>query len=222
MAFWSGERLVERGGVVEPFEAERVDVNAYNLRVGNGFYCTPDGSGEGGKINNSLQAGETFRIPSGQFAFLLTLETVAVPHDAMAFISMRTGKKFGGLINVSGFHVDPGYRGKLVFAVFNAGPGTIHVAQGEPFFKIWFADLDRTSAKPFLYTGKSLEKIDTGLVQQMSNEIYSLQGLAEKIRDLETKIEKQNPVVDNLNFIFRALVVGLAVGIVVAAFRLAA
>jgi hypothetical protein len=40
----------------------------------------------------------------------------------MAFISMRTAFKFKGLVNISGFHVDPGYKGKLIFAVFNASP----------------------------------------------------------------------------------------------------
>ncbi|WP_372423654.1 dCTP deaminase domain-containing protein [Salinarimonas chemoclinalis] len=220
MTFWSGEKLIDNHDVIRPFERERVDVNSYNLRVGRGYYCSPDGSGEGGKINNALADGETFRIPSGQFAFLLTLEEVAVPHDAMAFISMRTGKKFGGLINVSGFHVDPGYRGNLVFAVFNAGSGTIHVAQGEPFFKIWFADMDRKSSKPYVYTGKGLSQIDPSLAQQMSREIYSLQGLAEKIRDIETKLDSQKPTIENLNFVIRSLVVGLTAGIIVAAFRL--
>ncbi len=41
-----------------------------------------------------------------------------------------------------GLHVDPGFSGPLKFAVFNAGPSTICVKQGEESFLIWYADLD--------------------------------------------------------------------------------
>jgi dUTPase len=74
-----------------------------------------------------LGEGEAFTIPPGQFAFLLTEEVVSVPADALAFISVRARTKFRGLVNVSGFHVDPGYRGQLTFSVFNAGPAPIHL-----------------------------------------------------------------------------------------------
>jgi dCTP deaminase len=50
------------------------------------------------------------------------------------------------LVNVSGFHVDPGYHGQLTFAVFNAGPVPIHLKRGQPIFLIWYASLDRETA----------------------------------------------------------------------------
>jgi dCTP deaminase len=46
---------------------------------------------------------------------------------------------------VSGFHVDPGYSGKLIYAVYNASPSPVQICEGESVFKIWFADLDRPS-----------------------------------------------------------------------------
>src|SRR5439155_21170679 len=82
-------------------------------------------------------------IPPGQFGLLITEEEVITPNDAIAFISVRSHIKFRGLVNVSGFHVDPGYKGKLKFSVYNAGSQTIVLEVGEPAFIIWFADLDR-------------------------------------------------------------------------------
>ena len=90
----------------------------------------------------SSATGEAFTIPPGQFAFLLTEEVVSVPADALAFISIRAKTKFRGLVDVSGFHVDPGYCGQLTFAVFNAGPVPIHLKRGQPIFLIWYASLD--------------------------------------------------------------------------------
>ena len=106
MSFWSGEKLSSSPSVVTGFSAEQVDANAYNLRMGNCFFRTADNAGgNGGKEQKKtfLSTGEAFVIPAGQFAYLLTRETVNVPTNAMAFISMRTGIKFQGLINVSCF-----------------------------------------------------------------------------------------------------------------------
>jgi dCTP deaminase len=47
---------------------------------------------------------------------------------------MKFKIKQRGLVNVSGFHVDPGYSGKLLFSVYNAGPRSIVLTRGEPVF----------------------------------------------------------------------------------------
>jgi dCTP deaminase len=47
----------------------------------------------------------------------------------------------GGLVNVSGFHVDPGFRGRLKFSVYNAGSESIILGVGERLFPIWFYEL---------------------------------------------------------------------------------
>jgi len=62
-----------------------------------------------------LQDKEDVIVPPGQFALLITEERVNIPDDKIAFISFKFSKKARGLINVSGFHVDPGYsRGQRV------------------------------------------------------------------------------------------------------------
>jgi dCTP deaminase len=151
MSFWSGEKLAANPSVVTGFSSDHVDANAYNLHMGNCYFRTADDLGGEDQKKTTLSPGESFIIPAGQFAFLLTKETVNVPANAMAFISMRTGIKFQGLINVSGFHVDPGYSGKLIYAVYNASPSPVQICEGDPIFKIWFADLDRRSDQRYLF-----------------------------------------------------------------------
>jgi dCTP deaminase len=144
--FWSGETLLESlEALIEPFSPGRVDCAAYTLAIGPEVYVSPnDQTADPTTVTvRKLSDGEAFTIPPGQFAFLLTEEIVSVPADALAFISIRAKSKFRGLVNVSGFHVDPGYRGQLTFAVFNAGPVTIHLKRGQAIFLIWYASLDR-------------------------------------------------------------------------------
>jgi dCTP deaminase len=103
--FWSGETLRERlAPLIEPFDAERVDCAAYTLSVGAEVYVSPnDQAADPTTVTvRQLAEGDAFTIPPGQFGFLLTEEIVAVPADALAFISIRAKIKFRGLINVSG------------------------------------------------------------------------------------------------------------------------
>ena len=149
MTFWSGETLQARfNEVISLGHANLIDCAAYTLRVGSEYYVSPTDQASDAKSRSlkSLADGEAFAIPPGQFAYIITHEMVHVPKDALAFISIRARVKWRGLVNVSGFHVDPGYRGRLTFAVFNAGPAPIHMRQGEPVFLIWFAQLDRETS----------------------------------------------------------------------------
>lgn len=189
-AFWSGEKLLANQSVVRGFDPAQVDVNAYNLRMGSVYFKTADESGaHQGKV--TLSPKQCFIIPPGQFAYLLTKEAIEVPNDAMAFISMRTRIKYQGLINVSGFHVDPGYKGHLIYAVYNASPSPVQLCENDPAFKIWFCSLDRTSQKPYLYGGKEISDIDNDLVRGMSREVLSLQSLSDKFRSLEIEINRE-------------------------------
>jgi dCTP deaminase len=225
MSFWSGEKLSANPSVISEFSAEQVHANAYNLCMGNCFFRTADGKGGIEQKKTFLSAGEAFVIPAGQFAYLLSRETVNIPADAMAFISMRTGMKFRGLINVSGFHVDPGYKGKLIYAVYNASPSPIQICEGEPVFKIWFSDMDRKSGQKYLFSGSARNDISNDLIHGMSREIFSLQSIAEKIRDLENhvnaKLAEQKPTVDNLTFVWRAVVLTVIGAILVAILAIA-
>lgn len=222
MSFWSGEKLLKNRSVVEDFDDDQVDTNAYNFRMGDCYFVTGDGESGDKQTKVFLGKGEPFLIPPGQFAYLLSQETFDIPPNAMAFISMRTGIKFQGLINISGFHVDPGYKGKLIFAAYNASPSPIQICAGDTIFKIWFADLDRTSEEKFLYDGEGQSGISNSLIRGMSKEIYSLQSMAVKIRTLEQKLDhklaEQKPIIANLTRLWSAISTGVVIAIIGAVF----
>jgi dCTP deaminase len=138
----------------------------------------------------SLKEKESFSIPPGQFAFLLTEEKVKIPTSAIGFISMKAKIKFKGLVNVSGFHVDPGYSGKLVFSAFNAGPSPIHLQRGAPLFLLWIADMDELATAADARVGKEdYSDIPVELINNIPGKLYSLQGLSEKIDTIDHKLQ---------------------------------
>ena len=213
MSFWSGDKLLEAlPRLITPFDAKQIDCAAYTLRVGPEFYVSPTSRKEAlTRTRDTLDEKQCFVIPPGQFAFLLTEEIVTVPASALAFISMKAKIKFKGLVNVSGFHVDPGYTGRLVFAVFNAGPTAVHLARGDDCFLVWYASLDRESH--FVRKAPPFDGIASSLIMPIAGEVQSLASLSDRI----DRVEAEQSVINTKAVIAIGLLLAL-IGALIGAF----
>mgnify|MGYP000001540020 CR=1 FL=1 len=191
MAFWSGEELAQHlPTLITGFTKENLDCASYRLSVGDQVFATSDkfatSSPSAALVSVLKDPPENIlRIRPGQFAFLMTLESVTIPNDALALISIRAGYKFKGLINVSGFHVDPGWSGKLLFSVYNAGPTVVTLKRGEPMFLIVYADLDRASKKTYNGKSKGQVDIDASLLENMTEQVFSPLMLQRQLAEIE-------------------------------------
>ena len=191
MSFWCAETLLKRlPDLIEPYDQTAIDCAAYTLHVGNEIYVSPDQEikSPNRHTKRRLGCGEGFTIPPGQFAFLITREKVSVPNDAIAFLSIKARIKFNGLVNISGFHVDPGYSGRLLFSVLNAGPRPLHLQQGQALFLIWYADLDGSTERG-RERGQNFSEIEPEMINRISGEILSLQSLSDKLNTLDNKLK---------------------------------
>ena len=208
MAFWSGDKLLKEvplRGIIEPYDPEKIDCSAYTLTLGPEFFVSPDyTTPPRGSVTKHLAPPSTISlggaqrqipggdmvIPSGQFALLLTEEFVRIPADAMGFISLKFGVKGPGLINVSGFHVDPGYEGRLIFSVYNAGPESSHLQRGQDVFLLWLADLDQESSKDFVKSPPRDPRVSIpmDLISRADAPIHSLKQLSERIEELDREV----------------------------------
>lgn len=187
--FVSGDMIADRGNEwMSPFNKEQVDGAAYTMRIGDEAFVSPlnrDARKPG--LVERLTQGKAIVIPPGQFAYLTTREFVTVPHDYLGFINMKSGLKMSGLVNVSGFHVDPGYKGKLLFAVLNAGPQSITVRCDQLAFLIWFAPLEGATAK-YARTKAGFREIDTELMGRLPAENASISSLKAEIEQLSRRV----------------------------------
>jgi len=191
LSFWSSQTLERRiSELLDAPESASVDCNALQLRIGREIYVTPNLTEANTHTKKQLADEEAFIIPPGQFAFLLTEEIVSVPADAMALISMKATFKMKGLVNVSGFHVDPGWQGRLIFAVFNAGPQPVHLQRGLRLFLIWYATLDETSANRKNSSG--LLSIPPVTINNLTGGSYSVLDLKEALESEVKRLEGEN------------------------------
>ncbi|MFH1953935.1 MAG: hypothetical protein ABIL06_20250 [Pseudomonadota bacterium] len=121
-------------------------------------------------------------IKPGDFAILLTYEEVIIPPRLMGFITIRNKYKTMGLINISGFHVDPGFKGSLTFSVYNAGPGEIILRYKEPIFIIFFALLTTECKKPY---PKEQDHIPGDAMNKLTGKPVSPSDLETRVQHLE-------------------------------------
>ena len=159
----------------------------YDLRLGNEVYLSSE------DLPRKLKEGEAISIKSGEFALFITEEDIKLPLSVMAFISMKFGLKRKGMINVSGFHVDPSYKGKLIFSAYNAGPNDIVVRQYEPMFMIFFERIKPIPKEKERSGGYS--NIPSQLISDIKGRSASLSNNAARIEKLEFYIKLLSGIV---------------------------
>ncbi|RZK44825.1 MAG: hypothetical protein EOO61_02410 [Hymenobacter sp.] len=154
--------------------------------MGNEYYTTNSQI----STKSLLKEGEQFSIAPGQFALLLTKEIIKIPRKNLGFISIKAGIKFQGLINVSGFHVDPGYEGRLKFSVYNAGSKTIVLQEGQRLFPLWLGEFNQELSIQDAYDGKHQDQktISGDDVSRIAGTVISSSVLNEQQKELVRRV----------------------------------
>lgn len=192
MAFWSSEKIRSEqinNILVFPYDTERVKHCSYELSLGPEAFITADSNGKRHEIKQEIK--NQLCIPPGQFGILITEEEVNIPAKAIGFISIKFGIKFCGLVNISGFHVDPGFKGKLKFSVYNAGAQDVVLARGEPLFLIWFSDLDCTTGDPYTGVHKNQNSISSADIMNIKGDTASPNELHQRLKQLEDERQRR-------------------------------
>ncbi|MFC4213412.1 hypothetical protein ACFOWA_19625 [Pedobacter lithocola] len=186
--------LQQKKNIITPFNSKRVKNGAYELSLGGEVYLTDS---KDGKVEYLSPENRQVDINPGQFALLLTKETVNIPNDKIAFISIKASEKLKGLVNVSGFHVDPGYHDNLLFSVYNAGPSCIVLNLDEPYFPIWFADLNEELTEEEAYNNnnvhfKKMDHINPKYIESLKRgELTSPKAIVDKIKEGENQVNEK-------------------------------
>lgn len=212
MAFWSTEKIkhvAKTWGLITPYDPEHLDCGSYHLTVGPEIFITSTGG-----TKKQLQQGEQVTIPPGQLAIVVTEEEVHIPNEAIGFISMRASIKLGGLINVSGFHVDPGYQSRLKFSVYNAGDQPSVLTRGDPIFLIWFADLDQATNDAFKSDPKKHGVITSSDVARLQGTMPTPTALKAELEKLRTEFNDLKSQMKSWRFWLANILVGVLVGAV--------
>ena len=170
------------------YKEERLKNASYELTLGDEVYTNS-------KDNKTIlsDSNSQFTIKPGQFAILMTDERISIPATHIGFISLKFSFKFKGLLNVSGFHVDPGFTGKLNFSVYNAGSNDIVLDRKKPYFYLWISELTSELINDDSYNGthQGQENISAEDIMKIKGEIASPNQLLKKNRDSRVKLRNR-------------------------------
>lgn len=185
---------------IDNFNFSNLQAANYDLRLGREVFTTAD---EYPKNLGQGNIGETVKIAPGEFGVFLTREKIYLPDDLLGLISLKSKYKMKGLVNVSGFHVDPGYYGKILFSMYNAGPNDIFLRYNEPVFMIMF---DRLK-KPVLQGYDASKGFDQGYRNIPVDIVSSLKGAPVSLKDLDKRVSS----LEYQRNIYGGILVGLVV-----------
>jgi dCTP deaminase len=172
-------KMIEREGKDPTAIIEEIVQWSYDLHLGPEAYLSSE------KTLTILEdGGDSIVIQPGEFALLMTDEKLNMPTTHVGFISLKLGHALKGLVNISGFHVDPDFHGRLVFSVYNAGPNAVVMRRGEAVFMIVFARLDGDAGSRS--TDSTFRKMD----RLKSEWISSVKGPAVSLTRLNAKVER--------------------------------
>jgi len=177
--------LIKKGELIEkptkPYDKKRdfsVSGASLDLCLGEQVFVTPN------KTPSKLGKNEIINIHPGQFAALTTEETLRIPTEFLGFITIRFTYKSKGLVNISGFHVDPGFKGKLFCLLFNTSNAPVFLKRGQHYATLEFHKLLEPTDP---YKGKYQAK--TGIVDYLPSN--TLKGAVNELKKELEEVKSQ-------------------------------
>jgi dCTP deaminase len=165
------------------FQESNLKEACYDLRIGDEVFLSEK------RVPKRLTERDPYVIlPPGQFALIKTFEKVRVPREYVALISIRSRLKFQGLINISGFHVDPTYEGHLIFSVQNVGPNDIRLRFQEPAFMIMWSKLSTPYNEPEVRPA-GYDRITLEMMAQLGGPSVTLASLQKRLEELSLRLK---------------------------------
>lgn len=166
---------------IDDFDIKNLKSANYDLRIGEEVYTTQ----EKYPLELSSKCPERMiKVEPGSFGLFLTHEYIYLPEDIYGLISLRFKYKIQGLVNVSGFHIDPGYHGRILFGIYNSGPSEIILQYKEPIFMISFVNVGDGVKVP--YNREPIQEIRPEYIERLIGPPVSLKNVHDRVEKLET------------------------------------
>lgn len=142
----------EHEKLIEGYCYENVQTCSYDLRMGSQYYYDKNKGDDVVNIS-SLQKGEVLKIPPDAICYVITEESVNMPDDLTASISLSLGLIKCGVMLAAQPPYDPGYKGKTVALLHNLSNEPVKIKYGQHILNIVFTKLSTPVEQTQKYSG---------------------------------------------------------------------
>ncbi len=140
-------------GLIQPYNEQQIQACSYDLTFSGEYYYYQKKDGNRVKISQ-LNEHENLYIPADAICYVLTSETVKIPANLTASISLAFGLIKKGVMLAAQPPYDPGYKGKTVALLHNLSDEEVEISKGDHILNIVFDELSNPVGKKDLYKGK--------------------------------------------------------------------
>jgi deoxycytidine triphosphate deaminase len=144
--------------LLSPFAPKSLRLSSYDLTIGDEYYAGWDGHSRSIETER-LKPGQSFTIPPHGVCFILSEETISLPPDITAKVSLRMSLVYSGLVLTSQPPFDPGYSGKVIVMVHNLSARPHDLKQGERMATIEFLRVGNPSPAGSLAAHRSVRDL---------------------------------------------------------------
>ncbi len=138
---WKERQWEEVAGkiLIDPFSQDHLDLNCYNLTVGDQYISlrNPD---------EIREIKDKILIEPGETVLILTREFIALPKNIFGFIVPRARLIFEGIV-INATKIDPTWYGKLLVAVTNITKYPLILYKGKPFCSVYFEECEEVKSE---------------------------------------------------------------------------
>lgn len=165
--------------LIVPFNSEHLRGSSYDLTIGDEYYI-----GENNKhrplTTEKLRPSQSFAVPAHAICFILTEESINLPRDLTAKISLRMTHIYEGMILTSQPPFDPGYRGKVIIMLHNLSSSPVHFKQGERVATIEFSRLDEPSKS--MKPHRSVQTLQSQLGKPLTSSLSEIASVSNRAK----------------------------------------
>ncbi len=198
----SNQELVKNimsGELIKDATAANCEEIKYDFRLGDKILKA---SFKRPVVYSQLTAEEKAKceVAPGEVVFVMTEETLCLPHDIFCQLSNKRKIGHGGIVVLGGFMVDPGYQGHLIFGLYNVSSAPYPLKPGKKLAAGVFYRTDSISDSGAGFVPEPLKDFPDELIDSMAKyEPFSptstsvqLDLLHQRITFLENKINSDN------------------------------
>ena len=149
---------------------------------------------ESGRPRDIDESKENALIKPGEIAFVITEESLELPNDVYCQLSTKRKLSLDGIVLLGGLIIDPNYKGKLIFGLYNLSSRNYLLMPGKKLVAGVFYKVDKTSDKHPEPIYDFPEELIKTVIDTKPNSIGSVNAaisdINDNIRSLKAEINK--------------------------------
>ena len=180
----------KKNNLIQPYNKNLVQTCSYDLTV-SGEYRIYDPK-KSHQENKKIKAGSSLVIPADAICFVLANETVNIPDNLTASISLSMGLIKSGVMLAAQPPYDAGYSGKTVALLHNLSSEPVCIEVGQHILNIAFNELKSKVPANDQYKGKyqNASSLNDFRIKALKGGVFEL---AEDFRKQKKKFEQAIP-----------------------------